>query len=237
VRLGKNNRRATRAGWRSMISRWSTPAKGAPVLRLWSDGKLVRGPEEEPGLSPIGAQDFPNAKLDLGADFTAMGKIRDDWQRDVVCEMARRSANGCRTRKRSSSATAGLVYDIGWLGAMTGGGKVDDGHPHTAVLMVRGGKARPSGSMGRWAAEKSGLHPAGCSRPCLQDRAAPQRTSREITAKGKIASVRVVVARLAGRGGRVAFQGQRLGCETPRIFTHVPESGQQSAGHRTGGPA
>src|SRR5206468_1760940 len=47
------------------------PAKGAPVLRVWTVGKLVRGPEEVPGLSQNGAQDFPEAKIDLGADFTA----------------------------------------------------------------------------------------------------------------------------------------------------------------------
>lgn len=42
------------------------PAKGAPVLRVWSGGKLVRGPEEVSGLSRSGAQDFPDAKMDLG---------------------------------------------------------------------------------------------------------------------------------------------------------------------------
>ena len=45
------------------------PIKGAPVLRVWSGGKLVRGPEEITTLVRNGAQDFPKAKLDLGADF------------------------------------------------------------------------------------------------------------------------------------------------------------------------
>ena len=51
------------------------PAKGAPVLRVWSDGKLVRGPEEVPALAASGARDFPAAKLDFGADFTAAVKF------------------------------------------------------------------------------------------------------------------------------------------------------------------
>lgn len=51
------------------------PAKGAPVLRVWSDGKLVRGPEELPSLLASGAKDFPEAKLDLDADFTAAVKF------------------------------------------------------------------------------------------------------------------------------------------------------------------
>ena len=51
------------------------PAKGAPVLRVWSAGELVRGPEEVRGLSQNGAQEFPDAKTDLGSDFTALAKF------------------------------------------------------------------------------------------------------------------------------------------------------------------
>ena len=47
------------------------PADGAPVLRVWSGGKLVRGPEDLHGIDQSGAQNFPGAKLDLGGDFTA----------------------------------------------------------------------------------------------------------------------------------------------------------------------
>jgi hypothetical protein len=35
-----------------------------------------------------------------------------------------------------------LVYDIGWLGAINWGPKVNDGKPHTAVLSVSGGTAK-----------------------------------------------------------------------------------------------
>ncbi len=45
------------------------PAQGAAVLRVWSAGKLVRGPEEVPGLSASGARDFPDSKMELGADL------------------------------------------------------------------------------------------------------------------------------------------------------------------------
>jgi hypothetical protein len=48
------------------------PVKGAPVLRVWTDGRLVRGPEEVPALGINGGQDFPDAGVNLGADFTAV---------------------------------------------------------------------------------------------------------------------------------------------------------------------
>jgi hypothetical protein len=37
------------------------PATSAPVLRVWNDGKLVRGPEEVPTLLAAGAKNFPDA--------------------------------------------------------------------------------------------------------------------------------------------------------------------------------
>ncbi|OYV04301.1 MAG: hypothetical protein CFE26_17625, partial [Verrucomicrobiales bacterium VVV1] len=37
------------------------PEKGGPVLRVWDDGKLVRGPEEVASLRGSGAKDFPDA--------------------------------------------------------------------------------------------------------------------------------------------------------------------------------
>ena len=51
------------------------PAMGGPVWRVWSGGKLVRRPEEVRGLPQNGARDFPEAKLDFSADFTAVAKF------------------------------------------------------------------------------------------------------------------------------------------------------------------
>ena len=117
------------------------PADGAPVLRVWSGGKLVRGPEDVPTLAKTGAKDFVNADLDLGADFTAMATFEASAEGTLFSKCAPRG-------KWSPDAKAlfirggRLVYDIGWLGAMTGGPKVNDGKPHTTVLSVSGGTAR-----------------------------------------------------------------------------------------------
>ncbi len=115
------------------------PAKGAPLLRVWSDGKLVRGPEKAPWLRDEGAE-FPDAGLDLGADFTAMVSFRTTGDGTLFAKCAPKGqwspdAKALFVRKGR------LVYDIGWLGEMSGG-KVNDDKPHIAVLSVKNGHAQ-----------------------------------------------------------------------------------------------
>jgi hypothetical protein len=116
------------------------PEGSAPVLRVWTDGKLVRGPEEAPALASARAEDFPKAKVDLGGDFTAYARFstaaagtlfskcapKEEWSPDAKALFIR----GGR-----------LVYDIGWLGALSGGPRVNDGAAHTVMLIVQGGTA------------------------------------------------------------------------------------------------
>lgn len=116
------------------------PATGAPVLRTWADGKLVQGPKEMPALSRTGTREFPDSKLDFGKDFTALVKFetkadgtlfsksppRGDWAPDAKALFIRDGR---------------MVYDIGWLGSLSGGDGVNDGKPHIAVLVVADGNA------------------------------------------------------------------------------------------------
>jgi mono/diheme cytochrome c family protein len=117
------------------------PAEGPPLLRVWSGGKLVRGPEEVASLSKSPAAEFPDAGIDLGADFTAVASFetRDGGTLFAMCA---RTGNWSPSSKALYIEGGKLVYDIGWLGAMGGGPRVNDGKPHTAVLAVRGGTAR-----------------------------------------------------------------------------------------------
>ena len=114
------------------------PAKGAQVLRVWSAGKLVRGPEEIAAAAGGGGTDFPQTGLNLGEDFTAVVKFEARGAGTLFSKCA-------PTGKWEPDAKAlfirdgRLVFDIGWLGEMSGGGKVDDGKPHTAVLSIRDG--------------------------------------------------------------------------------------------------
>ena len=117
------------------------PAKSAPVLRVWSGGKLVRGPEEVPALAAGQGTEFPDAKVSLGGDFTALAKFSTKADGTLVSVCAPQG-------KWSPDAKAlfvregRMVYDIGWLGALSGGPEVNDGAPHTVVLTAAAGHAQ-----------------------------------------------------------------------------------------------
>ncbi|CAN5880526.1 c-type cytochrome [soil metagenome] len=196
-------------------------AEGAPVLRVWSRGKLVRGPDEVPALAKTGTEDFPDANLDLGVDFTAMVVFEANGDGTLLSKCALKD-------KWSPDAKAlfirdgKLVYDIGWLGAITGGPKVNDGKPHTAVLTVRDGSARLRLD-GKVIAEQ-----AGFTRPDQKDhvfrtgRAAPNFAG-DFT-KGNIRSVRVWKRSLPEAEIALLFKNDGAGANTPD-FTHQPKPG------------
>ena len=196
------------------------PAKGAPVLRVWSDGKLVRGPEDVPALAKTGAQDFPDAGLDLGADFTAMAEFESTGQGTLLSMCA-------PTGKWSPDAKAlfirggRLVYDIGWLGAINSGPKVNDGKPHTAVLSVNGGTAK------LWLDGKEIAEKANFTKPDQQGhvfkvgRAAPNFAG-DFT-NGKISVVKVWKRALPRKEIALLFKDSGAGANTPD-FTHAPKA-------------
>ena len=117
------------------------PPTGAAVLRVWTDGKLTRGPEEVVALSKNGAKDFPEAKIDMGGDFTVITRFITTGNGTLIakCPPADKWAPNA---KALFIRDGKLTYDIGWLGEMTGGKRVDDGKPHVVVLSVTKGKAR-----------------------------------------------------------------------------------------------
>ncbi len=194
------------------------PDKGAPLLRVWSDGKLVRGPEDAPALAKTGAQDFPNAGLDLGADFTAMAQFESTGSGTLFSKCA-------STGKWSPDAKAlfirggRLVYDIGWLGAINSGPKVNDGKPHTAVLSVSGGTAR------LWLDGKAIAEKANFTRPDQKEHvfkvghAAPNFAG-DFT-NGKISAVKVWKRALPEGEIALLFKDAGAGANTPD-FTHSP---------------
>ena len=197
------------------------PAKGAPVLRVWSGGKLVRGPQEVPGISQNGAQDFPDAKLDLGADFTAVVKFESGGSGTLFSKCAPKG-KWSPDSKALFIRGGRLVYDTGWLGAITGGGKVDDGNPHTAVLTLRDGSAR-LWLDGKVVAEKAKFAtPDVAGHMFKVGRAAPDFAG-DFT-KGKIAGVRVWSRALPDAEVALLFKGEGVGANTPD-FTHTPANG------------
>jgi mono/diheme cytochrome c family protein len=118
-----------------------SPASGPPVLRVWSGGELVRGPEEVPALATRGASDHPEAAVSFSGDFTASVGFQTTGSGTLF---AKSPPTGAWQPNAKALFIAGghLVYDVGWLGAVRGGPRVDDGKPHTAVLVQRDGRVR-----------------------------------------------------------------------------------------------
>ncbi len=197
------------------------PDRGRPLLRVWTGGKLVRGPVELEGLSEAGPGSFPKAKLNLGADFTAVVRFESgaDGTLFSFCAPAGKWSPDAKALFLRGGR---LVYDIGWLGAMTGGGKVDDGNTHTAVLQVRQGMAR------LWLDGKVVGEKAGMARPDKPDHVFKVgRAASDFggdLARGKITGVRVwnhaladsELALLAGEGAAVS---------SPPDFAYSPSAG------------
>ncbi len=197
------------------------PAKGAPVLRVWSGGKLVRGPEDVPALAKTGAKDFANAKLDLGAEFTAMAVFEASADGTLFSKCAP-AGKWSPDAKALLIRDGRLVYDIGWLGAMTGGPKVNDGKPHTAVLTLRDGTAR-LWLDGKKVAEKAGhTRPDAAGHVFKVGRAAPDFAG-DFT-KGSISAVRVWQRALPDAEIALLFKNGGAGANTPD-FAHQPKAG------------
>lgn len=117
------------------------PAGGPPVLRIWTDGALVQGPEEVPALAATGAYDFPGTEVGFSADFTAMVEFEATADGTLFAKCPPAGA-WVPDAKALFIAEGHLVYDVGWLGAIRGGARVDDGKRHTAVVVQRAGKVR-----------------------------------------------------------------------------------------------
>ena len=117
------------------------PASSPPVLRVWLDGKLVRGPEEVPAFAQGDSRDFPESRIDLGGDFTAMVVFEATGDGTLFSKCAP-DTNWAVNAKALFIREGKLVYDIGWLGAMSGGNGVSHGQRHTAILSTRKGTAK-----------------------------------------------------------------------------------------------
>jgi sugar lactone lactonase YvrE/mono/diheme cytochrome c family protein len=112
-----------------------------------------------------------------------------------------------------------LVYDIGWLGAMTGGGKVDDGKPHTAVVAVRDGSAR-MWLDGKVVAQNGKFTKPDAAGHVFKVGRAAENFAGDF-ANGKIAGVRVWKRALPDSEIALLFSGDGAGANTPD-FTHAP---------------
>ena len=198
------------------------PEKGAPVLRLWTNGKLVRGPEKAPSLHMTGGE-FPDAGLDLGADFTAMVTFvtKEDGTLFAKCEAKEKWS---KDAKGLFVKNGKLLYDIGWLGELSGGAKVTDGKEHTAVFSVYKGHAQ------LWLDGKKIAEKTDFTRPDIATHVWKVGLATSDFGgnfeKGSIAKLRFWKRDMDGDEIALLYQNNAEGANTPD-FTYLPKSAQK----------
>ncbi len=184
------------------------PEDGEPVFRVWADGKLVKGPQE---LQLPTTMEFPDAKIDLGADFTTYVRFETSAGGSLF-SLSNKTGKPTPDGKSLSVQQGKLVYDIGVAPALAGGRKVGDGKAHTAVLMSRGGNVR------LWLDGKVIAEKAGFTNP---DTPGGVFKIGGDFAKGKIETVRVWARALEDAEVETLFKKGGSGANTPD-FSYIP---------------
>jgi glucose/arabinose dehydrogenase/mono/diheme cytochrome c family protein len=198
------------------------PAGSPPVLRVWTGGKLTRGPEEVPALAAGDAGEAPDAKLDLGKDFTVAVNFESAGGDGTLFSKCAPKGKWSPGAKALFLRDGRLTYDIGWLGAMGGGPVVNDGKPHVAVLMARAGKTQ-LWLDGRVVAPFRDFSREDVAGHVFKiGRAAPDFAGD--LKKGRIAGLRAWSRALPDSEVALLFKGDGGGANTPD-FVHQPSGG------------
>ena len=122
----------------------------AARVRIWHEGKLIgegeelRGsaPENESGAGAILANAKDSSEMfRFDRDFTVMVKFRTKGEGPLVAK-APAAGKWVKDGKMLFVRDGKLVYDVGWLDAIEGDRRVNDGKDHVAVLQMDGKTAR-----------------------------------------------------------------------------------------------
>ncbi|MDA0767272.1 MAG: c-type cytochrome [Verrucomicrobia bacterium] len=122
---------------------------GPARVRVWEEGRLV---EKGRDLAVAAAGGGGAARVVVGVeesrktfrfdgDFTAMVRFQTEQGGTLVAK-APEQGKWEADAKAFYIRDGRLVYDIGWLGSVSGQTKANDGKEHVAVLVVKDGKAR-----------------------------------------------------------------------------------------------
>jgi len=198
------------------------PADGPPLLRVWQDGELVRGPEEVAELAPTGAEDYPDSGLDFGADltvavwFSALGG-------GTLFAMESEEAEGESGSMALFVRDGRLVYEVGMSGALTAAPRVNEGREHVAVLRQRDGHVE------LWLDGQRVADRADLIRPDVADHIfRVGRSASELADdfhNGLISAVRAWQRALPDDALPLLFEDGAIGAETPD-FSHAATSGE-----------
>ncbi|MDG2487100.1 MAG: c-type cytochrome, partial [Roseibacillus sp.] len=122
----------------------------AARVRIWHEGKLIgegeelRGsaPENESGAGAILANAKDSSEMfRFDRDFTVMVKFKTKGEGPLVAK-APAAGKWVKDGKMLFVRDGKLVYDVGWLDAIEGDRRVNDGKDHVAVLQMDGKTAR-----------------------------------------------------------------------------------------------
>ena len=194
------------------------PAKGAPVVRVWTDGQAV---DVKPAGAAAAATAFPDAKVNLGADFTAAVKFEAQGGGTLFskCSPAGKWAPDAKALLLRNGR---LEYVVEGIGAISGGAKLNNGKPHTAVLTVRAGAAQ-LWIDGKMVGENPQLTKPDGAADVLKIGGATADFGGDFT-EGKIAGVRVWARALPTEEIALLFKDEGAGANTPD-FTHTAGGG------------
>ena len=133
------------------ISYWMDEEE-EPYITVWLNDRLVqdrlrlaaedevgdRGSGEEEGLWSALADEAQSRACDWGEDFTVIATFRTKG-RGTIVSMCPPKGIWVADAKALFVRDGMLVYDIGWVGAVVGDVRVDDGEWHTAALTSKDG--------------------------------------------------------------------------------------------------
>lgn len=197
------------------------PARQAPVLRVWADGKLVRGPEAVPALGRGGAADYPDARVDFSGDFTLFVRFSSEDGAGTLVAKCPPEGDWQPDAKALFLRDGRLVYDIGWLGAMSGGPRVDDGREHLALLVQSGGETR-LWLDGRQIARRGEFRRPDAEGHVLRVGRAAENFGGDLIA-GRVPEIRYWARALGGAEMRALLEGGPEQANTPD-FVHREEA-------------
>lgn len=115
-------------------------------VRMWAEGKITDRGTDLAGSAGGAAGHVASAedsvkKFRFDRDFTVMVRFQTGEDGSLVAK-APPAEKWVENGKVLYVHEGKVVYDIGWLGELSGKAKVTDGKPHVAVLRVEGGLAR-----------------------------------------------------------------------------------------------
>ena len=121
-------------------------SEGKPAhVRVWEDGKMVGDGRDLPGTQSGGYRlvadhEASDEILRMDKDFTAMVAF-SAGKGGTLISKSMPEGKWLKDAKALIVSDGGLVYDIGWLGALKGKSKVKPGKAYVAVIVSEGGKA------------------------------------------------------------------------------------------------